>query len=85
MQVAVRVRPGASRPRIGGEHDGALVIHVTQRAIDGKATAAALTSLAKALGVAPRDVTLVTGQRSRTKIVAIPDYAETDFRGLLKG
>lgn len=39
------------------------------------ATAAALTVLAKALDVPKRDVKLVTGATSRTKIVEVPDAA----------
>ena len=82
MQVAIRVRPGASRARVGGLHDEALVIHVTEHAVDGKATAAALAALAKALGIPKRDISLVTGVRSRTKIVVIPDAASADFAKL---
>jgi uncharacterized protein len=52
---------------------GRLVVAVKERAVDGKATAAALTALAKALGVPPRTVRLVAGAAARDKIVAIED------------
>jgi uncharacterized protein len=71
MRISVRVRPGSSRPGVGGEHDGALVVRVTKRAVDGEATAAALAALADAFGVARHDVTLVAGARSRSKIVDV--------------
>jgi uncharacterized protein YggU (UPF0235/DUF167 family) len=56
---------------VGGEHDGALVVAVNARAVDGRATEAALSALAKALGVRRRDVSLVTGATNRTKVVDI--------------
>ncbi|MGH9217052.1 MAG: DUF167 domain-containing protein, partial [Acidimicrobiales bacterium] len=55
-RVIIRVKPGASRTRVGGEHGGALVIAVTAQAIDGRATQAALRALADAFGLRPRQV-----------------------------
>ena len=71
MRVTIRVRPGSTRPGVGGEHDGALVVRVSARAVDGQATAAALAAVAAAFGVRPRDVRLVAGTASRTKIVDV--------------
>jgi uncharacterized protein YggU (UPF0235/DUF167 family) len=79
----VRVRPGASRTAVGGSHDGALVIKVGARAVEGQATAAALQALAKALGVPRRSVVLVTGATSRTKVVDVPDEARDAVAALL--
>jgi uncharacterized protein YggU (UPF0235/DUF167 family) len=56
---------------VGGEHDGALVVRVSARAVDGQATAAALAAVAAALGVRRHAVTLVTGASSRTKIIDV--------------
>jgi len=71
MRVTIRVRPGSARPGVGGEHDGALVVRVSARAVDGKATEAALTALATAFGVRRSAVGLVSGASSRVKIVEI--------------
>ncbi|MGH9092046.1 MAG: DUF167 domain-containing protein [Acidimicrobiales bacterium] len=71
MQLAVHVRPGASRASIGGAHDGALVVRVVEPADRGRATAAALRSVAEALGVPHRSVTLVRGATGRRKVVAV--------------
>ena len=71
MRLTIRVRPGSSRPKVSGEHDGALVVAVSARAVDGRATEAALAALAAALGVRRRDVRLVSGATSRTKVVEI--------------
>jgi uncharacterized protein len=58
---------------VGGQHGdaGAIVVAVTARAVDGKATEAALRAVAEAFGVRRADVTLVTGATSRDKVVEI--------------
>ena len=71
MRIAVRVRPGSARPSVGGQHDGALVVRVSARAVDGQATAAALAAVAAAFGVRRRAVTLIAGASSRTKMVDV--------------
>ncbi|HEY6275691.1 MAG TPA: DUF167 family protein [Streptosporangiaceae bacterium] len=73
MRITVRVRPGSAHTRVGGEHDGALVVRVTARAAGGQATAAALAALAEAFGVRRHAVTLVAGIASRTKIIDVAD------------
>jgi uncharacterized protein YggU (UPF0235/DUF167 family) len=82
VRVTVRVRPGASRTRVGGEHDGALVVRVSQRAVDGRATQAALAAVADAFGVRRRAVSLVSGTTSRTKVVDV-DAPDDVLRPLL--
>jgi uncharacterized protein YggU (UPF0235/DUF167 family) len=83
--ITIRVHPGASRARVGGwhaepGHERVLGIWVLQRAVDGKATQAALDALAARLGVRRRSIRLVTGARARVKVVEIgdppPDLAE---------
>lgn len=69
--MAIRVRPGASRTAVGGEHGGALVVAVPAPAVDGRATAAAIAALAEALGLPRAAVRLVSGARSRTKVVEV--------------
>jgi len=71
MRITIRVRPGSARPGVGGEQAGALVVRVGARAVDGKATEAALAAVGAAFGVRRDGVTLVTGASSRTKIVDV--------------
>jgi uncharacterized protein (TIGR00251 family) len=84
MTISIRVRPGASRTHVGGTYDGALVVAVAQRAVDGKATEAALAAVAKAFGVRKRDVTLVSGATSRNKVVDIAIDAPDRLAELLR-
>lgn len=82
VRVAIRVRPGASRTAVGGCYPGprgdALVVAVTARAVDGRATDAAMRAVAAALGVRPAAVRLVSGATSRDKIVVV-DPAPVDI------
>src|SRR5262249_14682592 len=71
VRLTVWVRPGSARPGVGGEHDGALVVQVSPRAVGGQATAAALAAIADASGVRRHAVTLVAGSASRMKIVDV--------------
>jgi uncharacterized protein YggU (UPF0235/DUF167 family) len=71
VRVAIRVKPGSARPKVGGRHGDAIVVAVSPRAVDGKATEAALRAVADAFGVRRGDVTLVTGATSRDKVVEI--------------
>jgi len=71
MRVTIRVKPGSARPGVGGEHGGALIVQVSARAVDGKATEAALAAVADSFGVRRSAVRLVSGASSRTKIIDI--------------
>jgi uncharacterized protein YggU (UPF0235/DUF167 family) len=90
VRVTIRVQPGASRTAVGGAvaatgGEPSLVVRVAARAVDGKATEAALRALAEALGLRRRDVTLVHGATSRTKVVEIdtPPDGEPALRARL--
>ena len=71
MRLHVHVHPGSTRRAVGGSYDGALVVRVTERAVDGKATDAVCKALAAAFGVPTRQVTLGSGATSRHKVVEI--------------
>jgi uncharacterized protein YggU (UPF0235/DUF167 family) len=74
---AVRVKPGSARTRVGGRYDGAsgpaLVVAVTERAVDGAATKAVLVAVASALDVRRSAVRLVHGRTGRDKVLAVEE------------
>jgi uncharacterized protein len=72
VSVAVRLTPKGGRDAIDGIEqlaDGRCVLKVRVRAAasEGEANAALIKVVAKALGVAPRDVSLVAGATARLK------------------
>ena len=74
VRFEVAARPRARKSRILGVREGAVVVQLAAAPVDGAANAELVETLAAALGVARRDVTLVRGETSRTKVV--------DVRGL---
>ncbi|MDM4719969.1 DUF167 domain-containing protein [Micromonospora sp. WMMA1363] len=87
LTVAVRVKPGSARARVGGRFDGphgpALVVAVTAPAVDGRATEAARRAVADALGVRPAAVALRAGAASRDKLFLV-DGVTRDLIGVLR-
>jgi len=71
MRLAIHVRPHSVTTRVGGSHDGALVVRVVEPPDRGRATEAALRALAEALGVPRSSIRLVRGATSRLKQVEL--------------
>ena len=81
LVLSVHVQPGAGRSAVVGRHGAALKIRVAAPPVDDRASAAAVTLLASSFDVAPAEVTLMTGGRSRLKRFRIkgaeaPELAE---------
>lgn len=79
LRFRVRVQPKASRDEVVGEFRGALKVKVTAPPEKGKANAAVIALLAKALGVRKSAVTIESGGLSREKSVAIRGLSRADF------
>ena len=75
--IAIRVKPGASRTRVGGAHTGpygpALIVAVGAPPVDGRATEAALLALADALALRRGALRLKAGMTSRDKLVLVDE------------
>jgi uncharacterized protein (TIGR00251 family) len=76
VTLAVRLTPKGGRDAIDGIErlaDGRAVLKARVRAAasEGEANAALIKLVAKALGAAPRDITLVTGATARLKRLKI--------------
>ncbi len=73
LLIEIRVRPNASRNKVGGTAGDPprLVVAVQAPAVDGKANAAVMKELATAFGLRPRDFTIVHGELSRDKRLVI--------------
>jgi uncharacterized protein YggU (UPF0235/DUF167 family) len=84
VRIAVRVRPGAARTKVGGSYGDPpqLTVAVNSPPVDGAANAAVVKAVAAALELRPSRVTVVTGHTARSKVLAVDvdDATEPDMR-----
>jgi len=71
VEIMVRVSPRATRAGLGVERNGVLLVRLHAAPVEGAANQELMALLAKAAGVAKRDVTLASGEHSRQKRVRI--------------
>jgi uncharacterized protein (TIGR00251 family) len=69
--IAVRVIPRSGRSGVAGTRGGALLVRLNAPPVEGAANDELVAVIAAALGVSRRAVTIVSGERSRTKRVRI--------------
>ena len=73
MLLEIRVRPNASRNKVGGTvgDPPRLLVAVQAPAVDGKANDAVLKELAKAFNLKSRDFLIVSGELARDKRILV--------------
>jgi len=71
VDLEIRVIPRAGRTGFGGLRDGALLVRLAAAPVDGAANAELIALIAKALRIPKRDITIVSGERARSKRVRI--------------
>ena len=71
VRFSVRLQPRASKNEIAGLQGVALKLRVTAPPVDGLANEAMVELLSKALEVSRRNVCIVSGHSSRTKVVEV--------------
>jgi uncharacterized protein (TIGR00251 family) len=69
--LELHVQPGASRSEFAGMHGERVKVRLAARAVDGKANEALIEFLARHYRVPKRNVTIVSGLKSRQKRVVI--------------
>jgi uncharacterized protein (TIGR00251 family) len=77
------VIPRAPRTRVDGERGGAILVRLAAPPVDGAANDALVAFLADTLGLPRRDVTIVSGEKSRDKRVQIAGLDEAAARARL--
>lgn len=79
----VHVQPKASRNEISGLSGSEMKIRLTSPPVDGAANKLCREYLAKLLGVAKSQVRIVSGEKSRHKIIAIDGISKNSVLALL--
>jgi uncharacterized protein (TIGR00251 family) len=69
--LTVRVRPGAKRSAVIGEHAGGIKIAVAAPPVDGKANEALIEFLREALQLKRSQLEIIRGDKSRQKHVLL--------------
>jgi uncharacterized protein len=83
VRLSIRVQPRAAANEVAGIHGDALKIRLTAPPVEGAANEALVNFLAESLGITRRDVTIVAGSSSRSKIVELTGITEDRVRRLL--
>ncbi|MDE2717448.1 MAG: DUF167 domain-containing protein [Chloroflexota bacterium] len=79
ITIEVRVQPKASRNRIVTK-DGIIKIYVTAAPEKGRANSAVVEMIARRLEVPKRAVSIVSGENSRAKLLAVEGLSEAEAR-----
>lgn len=81
--IQVKVVPRSSRNQIVGRENDVFKIKLTAPPVEGKANKALREFLAKRLGLAKGGVEIISGERSRQKLVRIHGRSKADVDRLL--
>lgn len=76
VRFSVRVQPRASRSEVVGIYGDALRVRLSSPPVDGAANDELVKFLAHVFAVARRDVRILAGESSRSKIVEIEGITE---------
>lgn len=82
-RLTIRVQPRASESRVEGLHGEAIKVRLRAPPVDGAANDALVALLAEVLGVSRRDVAIVAGHASRSKIVHVAGLSAATVERLL--
>ena len=77
--LRIRVTPSAARNEVTGFADGVLQVRVAAPPVKGKANQELTAFLSRALGVSKSSLTIVKGQTSRNKVIAVDGLSREDI------
>ena len=80
-ELRVYIQPNAHKSEIVGFHNGELKLKICSPPVDGKANKEVIKFLSKLFGIAKSKVLLLKGEKSRHKVIGLPE--EIDLNSLL--
>jgi len=83
--LEIKAVPGASKTELAGIKDGRLRIRLAAAPEGGKANAELISFLSKALDCPKRDLRIVSGEKSRLKVIAVPIECLARVEGIVGG
>lgn len=82
-RITIKVKPRASKDALEGWKDGELIVRLTAPPVEGAANSSLVKLLAKKTGIGRSRVRIVSGERSRTKIVEFEGFSIDELKELL--
>ena len=82
--IKINVVPRSSRNQIVGEEAGVYKIKLTAPPVEGAANKALIGLLSKKLGLPKKDLQIISGSKSRVKIVSVDGFLIPEVDKLLK-
>lgn len=83
LRLAVRVQPKSSPQGCVGLRNGRLLIRLSAPAVDGQANFALVAFLAKLLRIKKTEVLLVSGEKSRSKLLELSGLSFSEAQSKL--
>lgn len=84
VKIPLKVIPGAPKDEIAGWRGSDLTVKITAPPVEGRANEHLVRYLARIFEVSPADVSLLTGETSRRKLVQIEGLSAAEARARLK-
>jgi uncharacterized protein len=76
MKISVKVKPGSKQNSIeAGSCDGAYIVRVKEKAIEGKANAAVIAVLSDHFNVPKNRISIVRGFKGKNKLIDIETFS----------
>ncbi len=85
VEIDVRVIPRAGRSALAGERDGRVLVRLSAPPVDGAANDALIEFLASLFDCAKRQIRIVSGEKSRSKRVAVTGVSAATVKLRLSG
>jgi uncharacterized protein (TIGR00251 family) len=83
-RITIKVKPRASRDKIEGWQEDSLQVRLTSPPVEGAANAALIKLLARKTGVARSRISIITGEKGRSKVLEFEGITSEELRNLLK-